>query len=224
MKSRPRPFPMGGMRIIVVMMTSVLLAIDVQNDFCPGGALAVPGGDAVVPVANRLLERFPLSVLTQDWHPARHSSFASSHGKRPFDLDTDAGIGGHLWPDHCVQGTKGADFHPELATDRASLVLRKGFRRDLDSYSAFFENDRVTPTGLGGWISGIGASRIVVAGLATDYCVLYTILDARRIGLEVDLAADAVKGVEASPGDSARALAAMRAAGCRILESGEIRL
>jgi nicotinamidase/pyrazinamidase len=163
----------------------LLLVIDVQNDFCPGGALAVGEGDAVVPVINRLAERFDHVVLTQDWHPAGHSSFASSHaGSAPFETIAMPYGPQTLWPDHCVQGTPGAAFHPKLSTDRAELVIRKGFRGAIDSYSAFYENDRRTPTGLAGYLRERGLKRIFLAGLATDYCVYYSALDARREGFD----------------------------------------
>ena len=163
----------------------VLLVIDVQNDFCPGGALAVGEGDAVVPVINRLIERFDHVVLTQDWHPAGHSSFASSHpGSAPFETIAMPYGPQTLWPDHCIQGTAGAAFHAELRTDRAQLVIRKGFRGAIDSYSAFDENDRRTPTGLAGYLRERGLKRVFLAGLATDYCVYYSAIDARREGFE----------------------------------------
>lgn len=163
----------------------VLLVIDVQNDFCPGGALAVGEGDAVVPVINRLIERFDHVVLTQDWHPAGHSSFASSHpGSAPFETIAMPYGPQTLWPDHCIQGTAGAAFHAKLRTDRAQLVIRKGFRGAIDSYSAFDENDRRTPTGLAGYLRERGLKRVFLAGLATDYCVYYSAVDARREGFE----------------------------------------
>src|ERR1700720_800537 len=163
----------------------LLLIVDVQNDFCPGGALAVADGDAVVPVINRLAGHFNHVVLTQDWHPAGHSSFATSHPgslafasiAMPYGQQT-------LWPDHCVQGTHGAAFHPQLKTERAELVIRKGFRREIDSYSAFYENDRRTPTGLAGYLRERGLRRVFLAGLATDFCVHYSAVDARRLGFE----------------------------------------
>jgi nicotinamidase/pyrazinamidase len=161
----------------------LLLVIDVQNDFCPGGALAVADGDAVVPVINRVAERFDHVILTQDWHPAGHSSFATSHpGSAAFEA-IDMPYGRQtLWPEHCVQGTSGAAFHPQLATDRAELVIRKGFRPTIDSYSAFYENDRRTPTGLAGYLRERGLRRIFLAGLATDFCVRYSAVDARQLG------------------------------------------
>jgi len=161
----------------------LLLVIDVQNDFCSGGALAVDDGDAVVPVVNRLSERFGHVVLTQDWHPSGHSSFATSHpGSAPFETIGMPYGQQTLWPDHCIQGTSGAAFHPQLTTERAELVIRKGFRPEIDSYSAFYENDRRTPTGLAGYLRERGLPRIFLAGLATDYCVYYSAMDARRLG------------------------------------------
>jgi nicotinamidase/pyrazinamidase len=163
----------------------LLLIIDVQNDFCPGGALAVADGDAVVPVINRLAERFDHVVLTQDWHPPHHSSFATAHpGSAPFETITMPYGQQTLWPDHCVQGTPGAAFHPQLATERAELVIRKGFRPDIDSYSAFYENDRRTSTGLAGYLRERGLRRVFLAGLATDFCVHYSAVDARRLGFD----------------------------------------
>src|SRR6202023_2514521 len=161
----------------------LLLVIDVQKDFCPGGALAVADGDAVVPVINRLAERFDHVVLTQDWHPSGHGSFATSHpGSAPFQTIAMPYGQQTLWPDHCVQGTVGAAFHPQLKTDRAELVIRKGFRGDIHSYSAFYENDRRTPTGLAGYLRERGLKRIFLAGLATDFCVHYSAVDAHRLG------------------------------------------
>ena len=166
----------------------LLLIIDVQNDFCAGGALAVSDGDAVVPVVNRLTKRFAHVALTQDWHPSGHSSFATSHsGSAPFE-SIDMPYGRQtLWPDHCIQGTSGAAFHPQLETERAELVIRKGFRTEIDSYSAFYENDRRTPTGLAGYLRERGLRRIFLVGLATDYCVYYSALDARRLGFDTVL-------------------------------------
>jgi nicotinamidase/pyrazinamidase len=163
----------------------LLLIIDVQNDFCPGGALAVNEGDAVIPMINRLSQRFDHIALTQDWHPSGHSSFATSHpGSAPFETVAMPYGQQTLWPDHCVQGTAGAAFHPELSTERAELVIRKGFRPEIDSYSAFYENDRRTPTGLAGYLRERGLKRIFLAGLATDYCVYYSAVDARRFGFD----------------------------------------
>jgi nicotinamidase/pyrazinamidase len=175
----------------------VFVAIDVQNDFCPGGGLAVPEGDAVVPVINRLGARFPHVVLTQDWHPAGHGSFASSHpGKAPFET-TELAYGTQvLWPDHCVQNTAGANFHKDLQLPHAELILRKGFRKEIDSYSAFYENDRVTTTGLTGYLRARGFTRLFLAGLATDFCVYYSAEDGIREGFEVVLIEDACRAID----------------------------
>ena len=175
----------------------VLLVIDVQNDFCPGGALAVADGDAVIPAIERIAERFEHIVLTQDWHTADHTSFASAHtGRKPFET-VEASYGGQtLWPDHCVQGTRGAEFHPELKLTRAELILRKGFRREIDSYSAFFENDRKTATGLAGYLRERGLKRVFLAGLAYDYCVGYSAVDARRLGFEAVVVKDACRAID----------------------------
>jgi nicotinamidase/pyrazinamidase len=175
----------------------MLLVIDVQNDFCPGGALAVADGDAVVPVINGLAGRFAHVVLTQDWHPPAHSSFASSHpGSAPFETIGISYGQQTLWPDHCVQGSPGAAFHPQLQTDRAELVIRKGFRGEIDSYSAFHENDRRTPTGLAGYLRERGLRRLFLAGLATDFCVYYSAVDARRLGFEVVLIERACRAID----------------------------
>ncbi|SEB50781.1 nicotinamidase/pyrazinamidase [Nitratireductor aquibiodomus] len=179
------------------MADEALIVIDVQNDFCPGGALAVEDGDAVVPVINGLIGRFDHVVLTQDWHPEGHSSFASSHaGKAPFETVEMPYGTQTLWPDHCVQGTKGAAFHESLAWDKAELVSRKGFRSAIDSYSAFFENDHETPTGLSGYLRERGITRVTLAGLATDFCVAYSAIDARRQGFEATVIMDACRAID----------------------------
>ena len=187
------------------MSATALIVVDVQNDFCPGGALAVDGGDEIVPLVNALIGGFDHVVLTQDWHPADHSSFASAHpGRRPFDtLDMPYGPQ-TLWPDHCVQGTKGAQFHPGLDWTKAQLVIRKGFRAGIDSYSAFFENDHATPTGLAGYLRERGISDLTFVGLATDFCVAYSALDAVRAGFSATVRLDACRGI-----DLAGSLAAM---------------
>ncbi|EDP64140.1 isochorismatase hydrolase [alpha proteobacterium BAL199] len=191
----------------------ILIIVDVQNDFCPGGALAVPEGDAVVPLINQLSMRFDHRVLTQDWHPAGHSSFASSHtGKAPFETAEMPYGTQVLWPDHCVQGNPGAAFHPDLVVDRSELVIRKGFRLSIDSYSAFFENDRTTPTGLAGYLKERGFDRVVLAGLATDFCVAYSALDARRLGFATTVITDACRAIDLN-GSLAAAMAEMTAAG-----------
>jgi nicotinamidase/pyrazinamidase len=175
----------------------VLLVVDIQNDFCPGGALAVPRGGEVVPVINRLARRFEHVVLTQDWHPTGHHSFASSHsGRKPYETIEVAYGPQILWPDHCVQGTPGAEFHKELQIPHAELVLRKGYHREIDSYSAFYENDRTTHTGLAGYLRERGLRRIFVAGLAFDFCVRYSTEDAHREGFEVMVIEEACRGID----------------------------
>ncbi|NUB44859.1 bifunctional nicotinamidase/pyrazinamidase [Fertoebacter nigrum] len=192
--------------------TDALIVIDVQNDFCPGGALAVAGGDAIIPRINALLGDFPVKVLTQDWHPANHTSFAANHDAAPFSL-TEMPYGPQvLWPTHCVQGTAGAEFHPTLDTHPADLVIRKGFNPGIDSYSAFFENDRSTPTGLEGYLRTRGVTAITLTGLATDFCVAYSALDAARLGFAVTVLQGACGAIDLD-GSLARMLAEMRAAG-----------
>lgn len=194
----------------------VLIIVDVQNDFCPGGALAVPDGDAIVPAVNRLAGAFAHVVLTQDWHPRGHSSFASAHpGRQPFETIEVSYGPQTLWPDHCVQGTPGAAFHPALCVPHAELILRKGFRREIDSYSALRENDRRTPTGLAAYLRERGFERVTLCGLATDYCVLYSVLDARAAGFAVEVAASACRGIDLD-GSLARAMQAMTEAGVTI--------
>ena len=191
----------------------LLLIIDVQNDFCPGGALAVNEGDAVVPIINRLSQRFDHTALTQDWHPSGHSSFATSHpGSAPFETVAMPYGQQTLWPDHCVQGTAGAAFHPELSTERAELVIRKGFRPEIDSYSAFYENDRRTPTGLAGYLRDRGLKRIFLAGLATDYCVYYSAVDARRLGFDAVVMESGCRAIDLA-GSLAAAWSGMQEAG-----------
>lgn len=193
--------------------THALLVIDVQNDFCPGGALAVADGDAVVAPINALMAGFATIVLTQDWHPADHASFAANHpSAEPFSV-TQMPYGPQvLWPTHCVQGSVGAAFHPELQSNAAHLVIRKGFRPSIDSYSAFFENDRITPTGLEGYLRSRGVTQLTLTGLATDYCVAYSALDAARLGFGVDVRLDACRAIDLD-GSLAVALEQMRAAG-----------
>ena len=196
-----------------------LIIIDVQNDFCPGGALPVPRGDEVVPLINRLSESFEHVLLTQDWHPPGHRSFASSHpGKAPFEtIELDYGRQ-VLWPDHCLQGSSGAAFHPGLQIDRAELILRKGFRPAIDSYSAFFENDRKTPTGLAGYLRERGIDTLYLAGLALDFCVGWSAVDGRRLGFDVTVFQDASRAID-TDGSLEAALRQMREAGVRLVES-----
>ena len=173
--------------------SDALLVIDIQNDFCPGGALAVPNGDQVVTPANCMIEAFQTVVLSQDWHPAGHHSFASSHqGKDPFEVVTTAYGDQVLWPDHCIQGRRGAEFHPDLNTSAASLIIRKGCRSEADSYSAFFENDQKTTTGLSGYLREKSISRIFLLGLASEFCVAFSALDGLKEGFEVFVFEDAI--------------------------------
>jgi nicotinamidase/pyrazinamidase len=177
--------------------THALIVIDVQNDFCPGGALAVPGGDEIVPGINALMAEFPAVILTQDWHPAGHSSFASQHpGKAPMEMIEMPYGPQVLWPDHCVQGRDGAAFHADLHTNRADLIIRKGFRPGIDSYSAFFENDHTTPTGLEGYLRTRGISHLTMVGLATDFCVNFSAVDAARLGFAVEVRGDLTRAID----------------------------
>jgi len=190
-----------------------LIVIDLQNDFCPGGALAVADGDAVLPRINALMDDFAMRVLTQDWHPANHSSFAANHpGAAAFTTIRMPYGPQVLWPAHCIQGTNGAAFHPGLRTDPAELVIRKGFRPEIDSYSAFFENDRTTPTGLDGYLRSRGVTGVTLVGLALDYCVAYSALDAARLGFHVSVPEGACRAIDLA-GSKAAMLQAMRAAG-----------
>ena len=193
-----------------------LIVIDVQNDFCPGGALAVAGGDEIVSGINSLMQEFSTVVLTQDWHPADHLSFADNHpGSAPFSL-TDMPYGKQvLWPAHCVQGSPGAAFHAGLNTDPAQLVIRKGFRPEIDSYSAFFENDRATPTGLEGYLRSRGVTSITLVGLATDFCVAYSALDAVRLGFQVTVRRDLCRAIDLN-GSLKAAQDEMQAAGVQV--------
>jgi nicotinamidase/pyrazinamidase len=197
----------------------ILLVVDLQNDFCPGGALAVRDGDAVVPLANRLMTAFPHVAMTQDWHPKNHFSFASANaGMLPFEI-IEAPYGPQvLWPDHCVQGTSGAAFHPDLDPTRAELIVRKGYRRTIDSYSAFYENDHATPTGLGGYLRERGFDQVFLCGLATDFCVAYSALDARREGFAVTVIEDACRAIDLD-GSLRSQMDAMRAAGVTMATS-----
>ncbi len=198
-------------------MSQALIVIDVQNDFCPGGALAVAGGDEIVAGINTRMDDAESVILTQDWHPADHTSFASQHaGRAPMEV-VEAPYGPQvLWPDHCVQGSHGAAFHAALDTRRADLILRKGFRREIDSYSAFFENDQKTPTGFEGYLRTRGLTSLEFVGLATDFCVAWSALDAARLGFEVRVLTELCRGIDLD-GSMARALADMRAAGVTVV-------
>ncbi|MBN9068701.1 MAG: bifunctional nicotinamidase/pyrazinamidase [Rhizobiales bacterium] len=198
-------------------MEEALIVIDVQNDFCPGGALAVAGGDAIVPLVNDMIRSFDHVVLTQDWHPEGHSSFASEHpGKNPFETVTMPYGEQTLWPDHCIQGSEGAAFHPALQWTKAELVIRKGFRKGIDSYSAFFENDHKTPTGLAGYRKERGISQVTLAGLATDFCVAYSALDAVRSGFTATVAMGACRAIDLG-GSLAAMTDRMKAAGVKLI-------
>ncbi|MFC1743176.1 bifunctional nicotinamidase/pyrazinamidase [Candidatus Riflebacteria bacterium] len=197
-----------------------LIVTDVQNDFCPEGALAVPEGHDVVPIINEIMEKFHFVVASQDWHPPGHLSFASQHeGKNPGDFIDLFGIEQLLWPDHCVQGTKGAAFFPDLHTHKFHQVFKKGVHKKVDSYSCFFENDKQTPTGLKDYFEIKGVSRVYVCGLATDYCVKYTALDAVICGFETYLIRDAARGVNLQQGDVEKAIAEMAEKGVKIITS-----
>lgn len=202
--------------------TDVLLVVDLQNDFCPGGALAVDRGDEVVPVINRLGTRFEHVILTQDWHPRGHISFASAHpDRKPYET-ADSPYGAQaLWPDHCLQGTRGADFHPGLQLPQAELIVRKGFRRDIDSYSAFLENDHSTPTGLAGYLRERGLKRLFVCGLAYDFCVRHSAIDGTALDFECMVIEDACRAVRL-PGSVEAADQAFLEAGVQRLSESEI--
>ena len=194
-------------------MTRALIVIDVQLDFCPGGALAVTEGHGIVPGINALMDQFACVVLTQDWHPSHHSSFASEHpGAAAYDLMQMPYGPQVMWPDHCIQGSPGAAFHPDLRLDPAALVIRKGMNPAIDSYSAFFENDKVTATGLGGYLRDRGVSQVTLVGLATDFCVSYSALDAARLGFSVTLIPALCRAIDLN-GSLSVAMGAMRGAG-----------
>ena len=200
-----------------------LVLVDIQNDFLPGGALGVPHGDEVVPVANRLQTRFGLVVATQDWHPKGHGSFASARpGRKPGELAELGGLPQVLWPDHCVQGTTGAAFAPALEMNRVEAIVRKGTDPAIDSYSGFFDNGHRKATGLGDYLRGRGATDLYVMGLATDYCVKFTALDALRLGFRTFLVQDGSRGVELRAGDVARAVDELRQAGVQIVQGADV--
>jgi len=200
----------------------VLLVVDVQNDFCPGGALPVANGDEVIAPIHRIAPRFEHIILTQDWHPANHTSFAANHpGKQPYEPIQFSYGTQTLWPVHCVQATRGADFHADLNLPQAELILRKGFHAAIDSYSTFFENDRVTPTGLASYLRERGLKRVFLAGLAYDYCVAYSALDARRLNLPVVIVRDACRAIDLD-GSVARMEAEFARTGVTVIGSGEL--
>jgi nicotinamidase/pyrazinamidase len=200
----------------------ILLAVDIQNDFCPDGRLAVPRGDEVVPAMNRLCEKFRHVALTQDWHPPGHLSFASSHpGRKPFEVIATPYGAQELWPDHCVQNTPGAEFHRDLVAPAAQLIVRKGHRREIDSYSAFYENDHATPTGLTGYLKERGFNRVFLAGLAFDFCVRYSAEDAHRGGFAVVVIEDACRGIDVG-GSVAATRRALAEIGAQVITSDQI--
>src|SRR6266545_3008115 len=204
-------------------MKRALILVDIQNDFVPGGALAVAEGDKVVPVANRIHKAFDLIVATQDWHPAHHGSFASQHpGKKPGDVIDLNGIPQVLWPEHCVQDSKGAEFHPKLDIKRVAKIFQKGVDPEIDSYSGFFDNGHRRGTGMAEYLRSQNVTDIYVSGLATDYCVKFTTLDGRTLGFNVSLIEDACRGVNLNPGDSATAIDQMRAAGVHVVNSEDL--
>lgn len=198
-------------------MPHALVVVDIQNDFCPGGALAVPGGDEVIPTINAMIPNYDVVVFTQDWHPADHNSFYDNHeGAEPYSV-IEVEYGQQiLWPRHCVQGTEGAALHADLDTSRTDLILRKGFRRHIDSYSAFFENDRATPTGLAGYLRGRGVGRLTIVGLAHDYCVAWSAVDAAKLGYEVGVVEPACRAIDLN-GSLAAARRRMTQAGVALL-------
>ena len=200
-----------------------LIVVDIQNDFCPGGALAVPEGDRVVPVVNGLMPRFHLVVATQDWHPADHGSFAANHpGRKPGEVIDLEGLEQILWPVHCVEETAGAEFHPKLNQAPFARVFRKGMDRNTDSYSGFFDNGHRKATGLGDFLKQQGVTEVTIAGLTTDYCVRFSALDAVALGFSTCVIEDACRGVNQNPGDVDRAIAEMKEKGVRVVPSAEV--
>jgi nicotinamidase/pyrazinamidase len=201
----------------------ILLVVDIQNDFCPGGALPVHNGDQVIPVINRIMDRFYRVVATQDWHPQNHVSFASNHpGKRPYDQIRIGDIMQTLWPDHCVPGTRGAAFHKDLRTDRFDLVVRKGSHPAVDSYSAFLENDKIIKTGLDGYLKSVAAERVFLAGLATDYCVFYSAMDAVSFGFDTAVVIDACRGIDIPENNIDISIQTMKKKGITIITSEKL--
>jgi len=204
------------------MNSIALLIIDVQKDFCPGGSLAVPDGDKVVPVINKLIDKFDHVLQTQDWHTPGHHSFASAHeGKDPFDTIKLNYGEQTLWPDHCIQGTDGASFHPDLQTTKSEMIIRKGFRGEIDSYSAFFENDHQTSTGLTGYLRERGIQQLYLVGLATDFCVKWSAIDGRKQGFQVYVIEDGVRGIDID-GSVAKAWREMEQIGVKRISSDQI--
>lgn len=205
------------------MTKAALILVDIQNDFCEGGALEVAGGSTIIPLTNRLQQQFELVIATQDWHPQDHTSFASNHpGHGISDVVRTDKILQILWPDHCIQGTRGAEFHPDLDVSRVSKIFHKGIDSSIDSYSAFFDNEHLRATGLGDYLREHGVEDVYILGLATDYCVKYSALDARQLGFNTYVIEDACRGVDLAEGDVMRSLDEMRTAGIHVMTSGAI--
>lgn len=203
-------------------MKNCLIITDIQNDFCPGGALAVAGGNEIIPIVNSLTQKFDKVAATQDWHPSDHVSFAATHDKELYDVITIDGIQQVMWPVHCVQGSFGADFHKELDLRPVDLIIRKGSHLNIDSYSTFMENDKKTCTGLHSYLRGFAIQDLYFCGLATDYCVYYSAVDARNMGFNVSVILDACRGVDVPAGNLAATVQAMKERGIRILNHGEL--
>jgi len=203
-------------------MKNCLIITDIQNDFCPGGALAVAEGNEIIPIVNSLAQKFDKVVATQDWHPSDHVSFAATHNKELYDVITIDGIQQVMWPVHCVQGSLGADFHKDLDLRPVDLIIRKGSHRDIDSYSTFMENDKKTITGLHSYLQGFAIQDLYFCGLATDYCVYYSAVDARNMGFNVSVILDACRGVDVPAGNLAATVQAMKERGIRILNHDEL--
>lgn len=204
---------------------TALIVVDVQNDFCPGGALGVKDGNKIIPKINSLLDSFEITVGTQDWHPANHGSFASNnHGAKVYDIRDLSGIKQVMWPEHCIQGTIGADFHEDLLHDDFKIIIRKGTNPEIDSYSAFKENDNKTLTGLASCLKELGVKKLYITGIATDFCVKYTALDSVNAGFETYVIEDACKGVDHPEGSVAYALEEMKKAGVKIVQAVDVRL
>ena len=211
---------------IRVKDTDALIIVDIQNDFMPSGALAVKGGDEIVTPINHLAQRFhrldSLVVMTQDWHPPNHLSFASAHGMKPYSLYESEGIGPVLWPDHCIQGTKGAGFHPQVQARLAKAIIRKGYHVAVDSYSTFIENDKKTHTGLSGYLTALGKKRVFLCGLALDYCVYHSAVDGRSLGFDVVVPIDLTRAIDSPPGRLAEALETMTEKQVEFVRSADI--
>ena len=208
----------------MAQINNCLIITDIQNDFCPGGALAVAEGDKIISIVNRMAGKFDKVVATQDWHPAGHISFASTHKKKPYEMMTIEGVQQVLWPDHCVAGSFGADFHKNLDLREVDLIIRKGNDLNIDSYSTFLENDKKTLTGLHYYLQGFAIKDLYFCGLATDYCVYYSAMDAMALGFKANIILDACRGVDVPTGNIATAVRKMKDSGVRIINYNDIRL